>query len=1074
MKSSLAWVFTAALILFTCTNIFAQQVPVVEWQKCLGSNGAEYFHSIQPTSDGGYITAGYRRGADNGDVMGHHGDATFPDIWLVKMDRAGQTEWQRSLGGSSAEERGSIIQTPDGGYMLAGSAISKDCGMTGNHGGFDFWVVKLNSNGGIVWQKMYGGSSNDDAHSISPSADGGFFVAGLTRSTDGDVTGHHGNVDAWVIKIDAKGNLIWQKALGGSHFEHARAVQATPDGGCVVAAITGSDDGDVTGFHGAAMLTNDCWVVKLDIDGAIEWQKALGGSMSEPATSIQITKDGGYIVAGMTSSSDGDVSGNRNSLDGWVVKLDATGNIVWEKTYGGSGNETVNHIDNTPDGGYVFTGNTGYITDGDLTCNAGSFDIFIMKINATGTLEWQKTLGGSKYENGQSVKALNDGSFIVGGYTDSPDIPGFHVADPTYSDDDDYWIIKLSAPFSVIPAPVVTIDPASAIICSNGKATLTASVLYGGVSPIYQWSKNGMPVGTNSSQYTDFNLAANDEISCAVKRGNACEDNSQQGSDAITITLKNNPATPGITIVADNTSSCSCADITMKANILNGGGAPNYQWKVNGNDVGNNSSIFISNQLEDGDVITCSYSDNNICNVNGPVISNAIMINNSSNVIPSVSIEAPVDTICNGAEAVFTAKATNAGANPFYQWKINNVNAGANSRVFTSSALSNGDIVSCSISTDPLFTCVASTTVHSNAIAMHVHNATNPSVSITADATTICAGSTARFIATVENAGANPSYQWKINGVNTRTNEKNFSSSTIVNGDLINCTVIVDPLYSCTATMQAVSEDIIITVNNTAIASINITANESEICTGENIIFTAIANDAGANPSFKWILNNTILQNDAPVYTSSSLKNGDEVSCRVIPGTGVCNSSPVLSNRIVVVVNDTPAVYISPADTIITSGTQLQLNAVMPGNMASFYWRPADKFVSPLSLPGQTNPLHEATNFTLTVTNDKGCDGSAMAAVKIFTGFYMPNAFTPGNDGINDVFRIPPATTLSLKEFAVYDRWGTKLFSTINKETGWDGTFNGKKQRPGVYVYYIRSIINGLEVFTKGSVVLVR
>ena len=97
-----------------------------------------------------------------------------------------------------------------------------------------------------------------------------------------------------------------------------------------------------------------------------------------------------------------------------------------------------------------------------------------------------------------------------------------------------------------------------------------------------------------------------------------------------------------------------------------------------------------------------------------------------------------------------------------------------------------------------------------------------------------------------------------------------------------------------------------------------------------------------------------------------------------------------------------------------------------------------------------------------------------MAAVKIFTGFYMPNAFTPGNDGINDVFRIPPATTLSLKEFAVYDRWGTKLFSTINKETGWDGTFNGKKQRPGVYVYYIRSIINGLEVFTKGSVVLVR
>ena len=113
-----------------------------------------------------------------------------------------------------------------------------DCNMTGNHGGFDFWLVKLNSNGGIVWQKMYGGSRIDDAHSLAASADGGYFVAGLTRSENGDVIGNHGNVDAWVIKVDATGNLLWQKALGGTGFEEARSVKATPDGGCIVGGIT--------------------------------------------------------------------------------------------------------------------------------------------------------------------------------------------------------------------------------------------------------------------------------------------------------------------------------------------------------------------------------------------------------------------------------------------------------------------------------------------------------------------------------------------------------------------------------------------------------------------------------------------------------------------------------------------------------------------------------------------------------------------------------------------------------------------------------------------------------------------
>jgi gliding motility-associated-like protein len=118
--------------------------------------------------------------------------------------------------------------------------------------------------------------------------------------------------------------------------------------------------------------------------------------------------------------------------------------------------------------------------------------------------------------------------------------------------------------------------------------------------------------------------------------------------------------------------------------------------------------------------------------------------------------------------------------------------------------------------------------------------------------------------------------------------------------------------------------------------------------------------------------------------------------------------------------------------------------------------------------------LYENTNYKLTVTDDKGCSAAATAVIKIFTALYMPNAFTPDDDGVNDLFRIPPNTTLTLKEFSVYDRWGNRIFTTKNKKNGWDGTFNGKKQNAGVYIYYIKSVINNKEVFLKGVCVLVR
>jgi len=1054
-------------LLLTCITTNAQ-VPWIEWHKCLGSSFSDYVQCVQPTSDGGFIVAGYSTGFDSGDVMGH---VSGVDIWIVKLDKSGSVEWRKILGGTDSEQGVFIIQTPDGGYMTAGGTASRSCEITGNHGQYDFWVAKLSSKGEMVWQKQYGGTNAEIATAISVSADGSYYVAGWTFSNDGDVTVNHGGADYWVIKIDAAGKLIWQKTLGGSDSDGASSVQATADGGCVVAGSSHSLNGDVTGSHGGG----DYWVVKLDKNGNMQWQKALGGSMTEGAECIQVTKDGGYIVSGSANSHDGDVTGAHGfGYDAWIVKLDPDGKINWQKCYGGKDNETARYIQNTTDGGYVFTGSS-YSTDGDITCNAGVNDVLLTKINSAGSLEWQKTMGGSGFDEGYCVQPLNDGGFIIAATTSSADIAGYHTPDGgIYDDKFDYLVIKLSAPAITSPAPIVTIDPATAIVCAGKKATISASVVYGGLNPIYQWMKNGLPVGTNSSSYTDSNFANNDQVTCIVKSGNICENAGLQGSDMITIKIKTTIQNPEIKISADNTAACKCATITVNASVSNAGGAPIYQWMINGNNAGSNGPLLISNYLKDGDVITCSYTDNTSCAAGGPVLSNSIKIGGGNGSAPSVTITASADTICKGSGVTFTANPVNAGSNPIYQWKTNNSNTGTNDSVFSSSSLSDGDIITCSIKTDPLFICSTGAGATSNNIVMHVMGKLTPSLHIAASAETICAGSPVTFTATAIGTGSNPVYQWKINGVNTGSNNKVYTSSSLANNDVVSCVVDIDSVYSsCAVAGQAASQNILITVPTGSMPSVAITADRNNVCAGEAITFTAVANNAGTNPTYQWLLNNALIQNSSPVYTSNHLANGDQLLCRVMPGAGACDVAVETSNEILAIIKETPVVYVSPADTTIANGKQVQLRSEITGNIVSFLWEPADKLINELSLNPQTIPLKEYTSYTLKVVNDKGCKASATAIIKIGVALYMPNAFTPNNDRVNDMFRIPPNVILDLKEFSIFDRWGNKVFTTTDKNTGWDGTVNGKKQNTASYIYYINGIINNKKIVQKGSFLLV-
>ncbi|MPR37296.1 hypothetical protein [Salmonirosea aquatica] len=254
-------------------------------------------------------------------MSGNHGNS---DYWVVKLDAAGGIVWQKALGGSGVDVATALTASPDGGYIVVGYTQSTDGDVSGNHGNSDYWVVKLDAAGGIVWQKALGGTGYDEAKVITASGDGGFVVAGFTYSTDGDVSGNHGNSDYWVVKLDSLGSIVWQKALGGTGYDIANALTASDDGGFVVAGFTESNNGDVAENQGNA----DYWVVRLDSLGGIVWQKALGGTDYDDAFAITASDDGGFVVAGFTESNDGDVSGNHGNADYWVVRLSATAPTV--------------------------------------------------------------------------------------------------------------------------------------------------------------------------------------------------------------------------------------------------------------------------------------------------------------------------------------------------------------------------------------------------------------------------------------------------------------------------------------------------------------------------------------------------------------------------------------------------------------------------------------------------------------------------------------------------------------------------------------------------------------------------
>ena len=413
------------------------QAPYIEWEKSYGGIYADGSYCIRQTSDGGYISVGLTSAQiDNGDVFGVHGSS---DIWVVKLNNLGSIEWQKAIGGSDSEQVSNIEQTTDGEYIIFGSSRSINGDLTNNFGSMDCWVIKINSIGTIIWQKKFGGTGNESIERGIQTNDGGYIFCGNTNSSNNNVTTSFGGMDGWIVKLSALGVIEWQKSFGGLSTDSFADVKQTLDGNYIIVGTTNSNNNGIV-THGL----DDFWVLKINSTGTIIWQKILGGTNWDYVNCLQLTTDRGFIIGGSTASTNGDITNYHGGyFDYWVVKLNDLGNIVWQKTLGGSDQDQLLSINVTQDGGYILAGETSS-SNGDITNNHGNKDYWLTKINESGSLQWQTTLGGSNDDEAYSFLQTSDGGYIVSGQSLSidGDISNSHGSM-------DNWVVKLSSNLSV-------------------------------------------------------------------------------------------------------------------------------------------------------------------------------------------------------------------------------------------------------------------------------------------------------------------------------------------------------------------------------------------------------------------------------------------------------------------------------------------------------------------------------------------------------------------------------------------------------------------------------------------------
>jgi gliding motility-associated-like protein len=487
-----------------------------------------------------------------------------------------------------------------------------------------------------------------------------------------------------------------------------------------------------------------------------------------------------------------------------------------------------------------------------------------------------------------------------------------------------------TATVAIKPSPVISAATSNSPVCEGSILQINTPDIAGAS---FAWTgPNGFTSTTANNSINNTTIAAAG-VYTVIATQNGC------ASKPVSVTATVDAiAAPTVNITTSNTTICAGTNATFTASASNAGSAPSYQWQVNGANVGTNNDTFSSSSLANGSVVSCIVTSNAVCSTTPTATSDQIIMVVNAIVTPTVTIAASSTTICAGNPVTFTATTTNGGNTPTFQWKLNGANVGTNSNQFNSSALVNGDVISCEITGNA--PCSVNPTATSNNITLIVNPLLVSTIKITASDTAVCTNTSVSFLAATTNAGAQPVYQWKVNGINVGGNSNSYSSNSLAKNDQVSCQLTSS--VGCPSVPTVLSNIIAMDVSDPITPSIQINTADTNVCLGTSTLFTAIITNGGNLPKYQWLLNGTNVGTNSATYTNASLKTGDKISC-ILTSNATCSTSPTaVSNILTIKVNTevlpTISIVADTTETCFGLPVTFTASTTNEGNSPVFGW----------------------------------------------------------------------------------------------------------------------------------------
>ncbi len=916
------------------------------------------------------------------------------DCFIEKFNQAGERLWGTYYGGSRQDMYGSVSTDKNGNVFLTGGTNS-DTGIatpgsyqqylsdTSQHA----FLAKFDSNGVRQWGTYYAGEANESGIACATDRSGNVYFTGSTVSENNIATPgafqstFGGFEDAFLVKFTNGGQRIWATYYGGSDADYGNGCASDSAGNVCLVGSTYSSNGIASpGCHQPTYGGGcDAFIVKFDSLGQRLWGTYYGGTSQDAAGTCAFGSGNDIFMAGGSYSSNNISTPNAYQQDklgisdAFLVKFNAAGQRQWGTYYGGNSWDWFDNCAYVSDdtiyaGGQTQSTNNIASSGSWQEVNGGGDDDMLIKFldcwpidtagPITGPINVCKPSMSVSYSVPLLAHAVNYVWTLPVGFTitsgsgtsgivvdiNSTAISGT-IAVQALNKCDSGATAYLSV--TVAQAPVPVISGPNNTCAGPGKVYSTTAG-----KTNYQWSVSAGGVITSGGTTTDntvtvtWNAVGTQHVYVNYTDANGCS--ADAPTDYI-VTVTPSPAVSVTITSSPSNNVCSGTQVTFNSTASNGGGNPVYQWQVNGINAGTNSSSYSYIPLNN-DLVRCILTSSITgCIMNNPDTSNVITMVVNPILAVSVSISASSNPFCQGSTVTFTATPTNGGATPSYQWKVNSINVGTNNPVY-SYIPANGDNVSCVLNSS--VPCPTGNPATSNTLTMVETNNVAVSISIISSVNPVCEGISVTFTATPVNGGSTPIYQWKVNGINTGTNNPIYSYVP-VNGDLVTC--VLTSNAACVSGNPATSNTVTMTVNPNLPVSLTISPSGNSVCSGTTVTYTANPINGGISPSYQWKVNGIGVGTNNPTY-SYTPNNGDIITC-VLTSNAVCpTGNPAISNAVIMIVNPNLPVIISivassnpfcqgssvtftatPINEGITPAYQWQVNSVNVGSGASTY-----------------------------------------------------------------------------------------------------------------------------------------